>query len=135
MHQLLNPPGIAPPASRYSHGVVVTGPIRWLAISGQIGTARDGSVPADTAGQMELAWDNLLAVLAAGAMAVPDIVKLTVFLTDPADVPLYRQVRDRRLAGHAPATTLLIVAGLASPSLKVEIEALAASAAAGVTMR
>lgn len=90
-------------------------------------------MPDGTAAQMELAWDNLLAVLAAGAMTIPEIVKLTVFLTDPADVPLYRQVRDRRLAGHAPATTLLIVAGLAAPSLKVEIEALAASGAAAVT--
>lgn len=133
MHHLLNPAEIAPPASRYSHGVVVSGPVRWLAIAGQVGTAPDGTVPADSAGQMERAWDNLLAVLTAAGMAIPDIVKLTVFLTDPADVPLYREVRDRRLAGHAPATTLLIVAGLASPALRVEIEALAASAAAGVT--
>jgi enamine deaminase RidA (YjgF/YER057c/UK114 family) len=41
-------------------------------------------------------------------------------------VPLYRTVRERRLAGHASASTLVVVAGLAVPSLLVEIQAVAA---------
>lgn len=41
-------------------------------------------------------------------------------------VPIYRRERERRFAGHAAATTMFIVAGLAEPDLLVEIQAVAA---------
>jgi 2-iminobutanoate/2-iminopropanoate deaminase len=43
--------------------------------------------------------------------------------------PAYRQIRDRMLQGHAPASTYVIVAGLASPDFltEIEIEAFAAA--------
>jgi len=75
---------------------------------------------------MELAWDNLFAVLADAGMAVTDLVKVDGFITRPDLVPLYRTVRERRLAGHATASTLVVAAGLAVPSLLVEIQAVAA---------
>jgi enamine deaminase RidA (YjgF/YER057c/UK114 family) len=83
-------------------------------------------VPDDPAKQMELAWDNLLAVLADAGMSVTDLVKVDGFITRAEMVPLYRQERERRLAGHASASTLVIVAGLAGPNLLVEIQAVAA---------
>jgi enamine deaminase RidA (YjgF/YER057c/UK114 family) len=49
-----------------------------------------------------------------------------VFLTDPALIPAYRAERIKAFGeGFAPASTLLIVAGLATPDYKVEIEAIA----------
>ena len=60
-------------------------------------------------------------------LEVGDLVKVTVFLTRAEDTPLYRQVRDRMLEGAEPASTLLIVKGLASPDFLVEIEAIAAA--------
>jgi 2-iminobutanoate/2-iminopropanoate deaminase len=63
-------------------------------------------------------------------MGLDDVVKVNVFLTRPEDVPLYRTVRDEALEGRRPASTLLVVAALASPRLRVEIELIAASAAA-----
>ena len=66
---------------------------------------------------------NLGAVLAAHGMTPANIVKMTVFLTDPALVAPWRSQRDAFLQGHAPASTLLIVAALASPDFKVEVEA------------
>ena len=78
---------------------------------------------------METAWSNVLAVLAAAGMGPRDLVKVTVFLTRPEDTPLYRQVRERMLEGAEPASTLLIVQGLASPDWLVEIEAVAAAEA------
>jgi enamine deaminase RidA (YjgF/YER057c/UK114 family) len=97
-------------------------------ISGQVGIAADGSVPADTRGQIERAWDNLFAVLAAADMAVTDLVRIGTYLTEADAVPLWREIRDRRLGGHAPAATLVIVAALAAPQWRVEIEAVAAAA-------
>ncbi|WP_162487834.1 hypothetical protein [Burkholderia ubonensis] len=41
-------------------------------------------------------------------------------------VPIYRRERERRFAGHAAATTMFIVAGLAESDLLVEIQAVAA---------
>jgi hypothetical protein len=38
MPKTFNPPGVAAPASRYSHGVEVSSGARWLYISGQVGT-------------------------------------------------------------------------------------------------
>jgi 2-iminobutanoate/2-iminopropanoate deaminase len=53
-------------------------------------------------------------------------VKVTSFLVRPEDVKLFREVRDRMLSGAAPASTMLIVAGLAHADWLVEIEAIAA---------
>ena len=124
---LHNPAGVAAPFSRYSHGASASAGARWLHISGQVGATPDGTVPEDPERQMELAWDNLLAVLADAGMAVTDLVKVDGFIIRPDLLPLYRTVRERRLAGHATASTLVIVAGLVVPSLLVEIQAVAAA--------
>ena len=124
--RLHNPAGIAPPFSCYSHGASAPSGARWLHVSGQVGVTPDGVVPDDPAKQIELAWDNLLAVLADADMTVTDLVKIDGFITRPDLVPLYRKERERRFAGHAAATTMVIVAGLAEPHLLVEIQAIAA---------
>jgi enamine deaminase RidA (YjgF/YER057c/UK114 family) len=126
-HALLNPAGVAPPLSAYSHGVLADPGLRWLHVSGQVGSAPDGTVPDGTEAQMRQAWANALAVLAAAGMGPDDIVKVNVFLTRPEDVPLYRAVRDEALEGRRPASTLLVVAALASPRLRVEVELVAAA--------
>lgn len=124
--QLHTPASIAPPFSCYSHGASVGANARWLYVSGQVGITPTGHVPDDPAEQIALAWDNLLAVLADAGMNATDLVKVDGFITHPDLVPLYRQERERRFAGHAAATTMVIVAGLAEPHLLVEIQAVAA---------
>jgi len=56
-------------------------------------------------------------------MSITDVVKITSFVTDPKAVILTRQIRDEVMQGHQPASTFLVVAGLAMPSLLCEIEA------------
>ena len=124
--QLHNPASIAPPFSCYSHGASVPSGARWLYVSGQVGVTPEGVVSDDPEKQIELAWDNLLAVLADAGMTATDLVKVEGFITRADLVPLYRKEREQRFAGHAAATTLLIVAGLAEPNLLVEIQAVAA---------
>jgi enamine deaminase RidA (YjgF/YER057c/UK114 family) len=118
-----NPAGAPQPASRYSQAALVEGPGRRLVISGQVGVRPDGTLVQDAEGQIDQALANLGAVLAAHGMGPANIVKVTVFLTDPALIPAWRAKRDAFMAGHAPASTLLIVAGLASPDYRVEVEA------------
>ncbi|MCX7931332.1 MAG: RidA family protein [Rhodovarius sp.] len=121
-----NPATIAPPASRYSHAALVSGGGPRLVISGQVGLRPDGSLPPDGEGQIAQALANLGAILEAHGMGPAQIVKMTVFLTDRALVVPWRAARDAFLAGAAPASTLLIVAGLADPRYLVEVEAEAA---------
>ena len=72
---------------------------------------------------MAEAFANLRAVLTANGMAVENIVKTTVFLTDRGLLPIFRSARSAVFGDHAPASTLLFVAGLADPRFVVEIEA------------
>jgi enamine deaminase RidA (YjgF/YER057c/UK114 family) len=119
-------PNAPKPFSNYSQAVEVNAGARFLHISGQVGAAVDGSIPADEETQHELAWKNVIGILAARNMTVRDLVDIHVFITMPESVGLYRRVRDKMLKGAKPAATLLVVAGLADPRLKVEIAAVAA---------
>ena len=65
---------------------------------------------------------NLLAA-AGGSMA--DVVKVTIFVTDITQREKVWQARREFFTGNFPASTLVQVAALANPSLKVEIEAVA----------
>lgn len=127
MHKLLNPPTAPKPFSKYSQGVEVAPGKRWLHIAGQVGVAPDGTLAPTVEGQHEQCWKNIRAILAAAGMGPQDLVKVTIFVTTPDQTAISRQVRDRNLEGAEPASTLLVVAGLATPELKVEIEAIAAA--------
>lgn len=54
-----------------------------LFVSGQVGSREDGSPEPDFKKQVELAFDNLRAVLAASGCTLDDIVDVTSFHTDP----------------------------------------------------
>lgn len=126
MLQRLNPPSVSAPFSRYSHAVIVPEGYRWLYVSGQVGADRERRIPKEFEAQAELAFQNLVACIRESGFDPQDLVKVTVLLTRAADIAAYRQVRDRMLGGVAPASTLMIVAGLAAPELLVEIEGVAA---------
>ena len=127
----LNPASVSAPFSRYSHAVIAPQGYRWLYISGQVGADRDRKIPKDFEAQAELAFKNLIACIRESGFDLQDLVKVTVLLTRAGDIAAYRQVRDRMLGNVAPASTLMIVAGLAAPELLVEIEGVAARPAAG----
>ena len=121
--EFVNPPDITAPASRYSQGVLVPAGARRLVISGQIGMTKDGKVADGLEAQLRQTWANIFGVLRAAGMAHTDLVKITSFVIDPKAVGLVRQIRDEMMQGHQPASTFLVVAGLAMPSLLCEIEA------------
>jgi enamine deaminase RidA (YjgF/YER057c/UK114 family) len=128
MNKSHNPPRIAPPAALYVHGVEVPANARWLFVSGQIGVHPDGRPGKDAREQVEIVWRNIEAILESAGMRLADIVKVTTFATSPEHLPVLKEVRDRVLAGHLPASTLLLVAGLARPEWLVEVEVYAAQA-------
>jgi 2-iminobutanoate/2-iminopropanoate deaminase len=122
----ITPAGIAPPAANYSHATLVPPGARWLYLSGQVGIAPDGTIPDDVAKQTEICFRNILALLAEVDMAPADLVRLNTYLVDAADRDRYMAVRDRHVGTPPPGSTLLVVAALANPRYRIEIEAVAA---------
>ncbi|AFT69569.1 Endoribonuclease L-PSP [Alloalcanivorax dieselolei B5] len=55
----------------------------FLFVSGQVGSREDGSAEPDFKQQVQLAFDNLAAVLDAAGCNFDDIVDVTTFHTDP----------------------------------------------------
>lgn len=117
-----NPADVREPTG-YTHAIEITGEARRLIISGQVGMAHDGTIPSSGEAQVAQAFANLRAVLADNDMGVENIVKTTVFLTDRDLLTAFRAARGAVFGDHAPASTLLFVAGLADPRFMVEIEA------------
>lgn len=130
MGNYFNPPTVPAPLGKYSHACAVPAGARWLAVAGQVGNDAAGTVPEDVGAQCRNAFANVCAVLAAGGMAKEDIVQMRVYLCDREHIAAYRAAREEIMGDVMPPNTLLVVASLASPAWKVEIDALAARAEA-----
>lgn len=123
-----NPDDIVKPAAPYSQGVEVPPSARWLYVAGQVGVNPDGSIAGDSRKQLERAWQNVLAVLAAARMSAADLVRVCVYITNPDDVQLNREYWKRISHRGGPAITMVTVKRLSHPDWTVEIEAVAARA-------
>ena len=120
---------IHPPFAAYSHGVEVPAGARMVFVSGQLGIAKDGSVPHECEAQAALCFGNIEAILREASMGLKNVVRINAFVTDRAHLKPYMTVRDRLFPPPFPASTLMIVAGFARPEFMVEIEAVAAATA------
>ncbi len=125
-NRAMYPETIHPPLGAYAHAIEVPESAKVTFIAGQVGIDKDGNVPADFAAQADLAWRNCMAVLAFNSLRMKDVVKITHFITDAANLPAYNDIRGKYLGEERPASTLLIVAGLARPDLLIEVEMVAA---------
>jgi enamine deaminase RidA (YjgF/YER057c/UK114 family) len=80
----------------------------------------------DFVAQATQVFENLGKALASAGAGFQHLVKTTVFVTDPRYREALRDVRDKYLDSSAlPASTLVVVAGLALPEYLIEIEAVA----------
>ena len=119
-------PDGTPPVNGYSHAVAFQG--RLVAVSGQVPLDADGRLVGrgDPEAQARQVFTNLEAALGAAGATMDHVVKLTVFLTDMADLAAFRKARDEFIrADTPPASSLVRVSGLVNPEFRVEIEALA----------
>jgi len=128
MKEIRNPQNIHTPLGSYSHQIEVMGNERLLVLSGQVGMRQDGTVPEDPLEQIDVAFENIFRNLRAAGMEVTDLIKITYYLVGEIDTAKRREVVSSKLQGHQPCSTLLYVAGLASPIYKVEIDAWASRA-------
>ncbi|MGV3489751.1 MAG: RidA family protein [Devosia sp.] len=128
MHKPLLPSTIHPPFAPYSPGIEVPSRSRLVFVSGQLGIDKDGVIPSDCAGQAELAFANIAAILGEAGMGLGDVVRINAYVTGREHLQPYMQVRNGLFAEPYPASTLMIVSGFARPEFVVEIEAVAAVA-------
>ncbi|MDH3660289.1 MAG: RidA family protein [Alphaproteobacteria bacterium] len=130
MIKRLTPGNIHPPLARYAHATEVPPGARWLVLSGQLGIAADGSIPPDVESQATVCFENIVAILREASMDVSNLVRLTTYLTDEADLAAYMKIRDRFVVDPPPASTLLVVRSFSKKQFLVEIEAVAAKVSA-----
>jgi enamine deaminase RidA (YjgF/YER057c/UK114 family) len=110
----------------FDQAQLIKGHQRLLVCSGQDAVDADGNSQhaGDMAAQLELALDNLQAVLAGADMTLANIVRLTVYTTDMDELLEHWATLtgrfDRRFA-----TSLLGVTQLPAPQLLVMLEATA----------
>ena len=128
MKQARNPEAVHAPLGRYVLQIEVSGEGRLLFLAGQVGMARDGTVPPDPVEQLGLALDNVMRNLEAAGFEPTDVVKLTTYVVGTMDPAGRRAQLDRVLGTHFPTSTLVFVAALAAPEYKVEVDAWATRA-------
>src|ERR687895_760888 len=113
----------------FDQAQLIEGHRRQLVCSGQDAVDADGNPqhPGDMAAQLELAIDNLEAVLAGAGMTLANVVRLNVYTTDVDTLLQHFTVLTERFEGTGArfASTLLGVARLVSPQLLVALEATA----------
>jgi 2-iminobutanoate/2-iminopropanoate deaminase len=130
--QRLNPADVPAPLGRYHHVVTVAAGSDLAFVSGQIGNYVDGRpVDSDAAAQTRQAFTNLGSIVRELGAVPGDIAKFTTLVVGREALEGFRAARDEVFAvwyqgEDVPANTLMIVAGLASPEILVEIEAVVA---------
>jgi enamine deaminase RidA (YjgF/YER057c/UK114 family) len=127
MNREIAPSGIAPTAANYAHAILSEAPARLLHTSGVVPIAADGTVPDDLGDQATTVWTNLRAILDEAGMSVTDVMSVTTYVVVGQPLAPVMAARDRALAGHRAASTLVTVPALARPEWKMEIAIVAAS--------
>ncbi len=126
MFELFNPDGVHAPRVAYAHAALVPAGTDLLFISGQVGITLDGVVAEGFTQQCRLAYGNLLAVLKSKNLTPEHIFKTQILLTDVDNRDEMFQIQAELMGDFRPASTLMVLKGLARPEILFEVEAIAA---------
>ena len=111
--------------------VVETAGTRFLFLSGVSAEDPDATDPqtvtilgdGDFRAQTQIAFRKISSILAAHGATLADVVRMTAYVTDRANIWTYFEVQGEELAGAPrPPHTFLEVSSLAVPEMQVEIE-------------
>jgi enamine deaminase RidA (YjgF/YER057c/UK114 family) len=124
----LNPPSLPDAGPLGYSQVVIAAPGRMAFISGQVAVSVDGTpVPTDLADQLTIVLRNLGHALAGAGATPANVVSLRIYVVDldPDRIGALMAPITAMFGGQAQALTGIGVAALASPELKLEIDAVA----------
>ena len=116
--------GVSAPGAYYSHGIVTSG--RLLFVAGQVAIDENGDLVGedDAATQAQQVLTNLQRVIESAGGRMEDVARTTVYLTRLEDRGPVGGVRRQFFPAPPPANTLLVVSSLARPEYLVEIDAI-----------
>ncbi|QHF24555.1 RidA family protein [Rathayibacter sp. VKM Ac-2804] len=122
-----SPERIAPPIGKYSHLVRVPSDRDLIFISGQVGVDRNGVLADGIEAQTHAVFDNIAELLLELDATPADIVRLLTFVTGDDAMAGFARARDEVYSlwypnGTYPGHSLAIVAALAAPTLRIEME-------------
>ena len=126
--ELVNPPELHP-APGFSHVAIAEG-TRVVHFAGQLGLNPDISLVADDLhGQTVGAMRNLEVAMRAVGVGWDDVVRRTIYTTEPTAYEVITRAIDEVTGGAAhPAQTIVGITGLAVPGCLIEIECTAVTA-------
>ncbi|UYN93976.1 MAG: RidA family protein [Enhydrobacter sp.] len=122
IRRVTSPAAPEPPPERWSNCLVVDG-IAY--ISGMVARGADNLDKMDEYEQAKVIFGKIKGLVEAAGGAMSDVVKVTIYVTDIKNNTKVWKARAEVFKGNFPASTLVEVAALASPEIKVEIEAIA----------
>ncbi len=96
-------------------------------VSGQIAYDANGNLvgEGDMRAQTRQVFNNIRSVLESAGSSLKDIVKINTYITDGSKFMDMIAVRSEIFGDDPPASTAVVVAGLAFPALLIEVEAIA----------
>ena len=117
----------AKPVANYKMATRMEGG-RLLYISGQVAWDAGGNVvgKGDMAAQARQVFQNMRHVLQAAGGDLPNLMKITTYITNIEDFPAVVEARREVFQGELPASTLIVVKSLFHPDFLIEVEGIAA---------
>lgn len=99
-------------------------------VSGQVAYSPEGKLvgEGDMKAQTRQVYQNIQDILAAAGASMRDIIKINTYITDQSKFMEMLEVRKEIFGDNPPASTAVVVAGLAFPGLLIEVEAVAIKA-------
>lgn len=96
-------------------------------VSGQVAYDANGKLvgEGDMQAQARQVFQNIKEILAAAGADMRDIIKINTYITDQGKFMDMLAVRKEIFGNTPPASTAVVVAGLAFPGLLIEVEAIA----------
>jgi 2-iminobutanoate/2-iminopropanoate deaminase len=114
---------LAQPVGPYVHAVKSAGLI-FLSGLTAFGTPAQGQ---SLAKQTSAIFEQIKSVAEAEGSSLADLVKVTIFITSFAEIAQLREALFEEYGEHLPASSLVQVAGLFSPEIGIEVEAVLAT--------
>lgn len=120
---LASPPDVCP-ASTYEHGARCGD---FIYVAGQVARDQSGNWVGigDARAQAEQVYRNIGRVLAHFGAGPEHVVKINAIMVDRADRDAVTEPRLAFFGTHRPPHTGIIIAGLGSPEVKIEVEVVA----------
>jgi 2-iminobutanoate/2-iminopropanoate deaminase len=126
VNRQIGSPLLRTPPGPWSNAIEVLPGARYLYTCGLVGVRQDGVVEDGIAAQAVRIFENIDILLREAGMDMSRVVKIISYLVDLAEQPAYAKARNPFLGAARPAMTLLGVAQLAQPALRLEVEVIAA---------